>query len=85
MRSSDLRRLNTSFELIVTVDGTLESNGVAFRRLTSYMPDEIKMSSRFQEIHSSLVGNKFTVDFSKLEEITTIDRYADYHRNESVL
>lgn len=62
------------FEVLVTLEGTIESTDQKTQARTSYLPDEIIWGHRFESIvcPSSEKGG-YTVDYSRFDNLLSID------------
>ncbi|CAG7816393.1 unnamed protein product, partial [Allacma fusca] len=70
LQPSDLSPDNTSFEIMVVLEGVVESTGLTVQARSSYLPSEILWGQRFQNIHSDvsdLTGQKI-LNYSRFHE-----------------
>lgn len=69
-----------TFEIIVVLEGSIESTGQSMQARTSYLPSEILWGCKFQPL---LKFNKFLceyeVDYSKFESVTLTDDMIPQH------
>ncbi|XP_030648900.1 ATP-sensitive inward rectifier potassium channel 1b [Chanos chanos] len=61
------------FELVVFLDGTVESTSSACQVRTSYIPREIQWGYKFAPIVSRTSGGKYHVDFSNFSKTEPVD------------
>ena len=63
---SELTPENTTFEIIVILEGINESTGLTMQARTSYLPGEILWGHRFENLHSSKTDTGYrVVNYSK--------------------
>lgn len=66
--------LTNDFEILVTLEGTVESTGVTTQARTSYLPSEILWNHVFEPLLSvSFNNSKATIDFSLFNNAKHID------------
>ena len=56
LKPEDLSLTNEQFEIVVVLEGTVESTGLVVQARTSYMPVEILWGRRFEELVRSMPG-----------------------------
>ena len=75
LKPEDLTMTNEQFEIIVVLEGTVESTGLLVQARTSYMPGEILWGHRFEELtsprRSSGLDRRKVIDFAKFDETVT--------------
>lgn len=72
MSGSDLLKAN--FEVVVTLEGTIESTDQKTQARTSYLADEILWGHRFEQIvHPDKVQKCYEIDFDKFDKTVMID------------
>lgn len=71
MSATDIERGN--FEIIVMLEGGVESTGLAAQARTSYLPSEILWGHRFQSTISYKDKDKFEVDFNLFHNTFKVD------------
>ena len=62
---TELNSENTSFEIIVVLEGINESTGLRTQARTSYLPGEILWGHRFEDINSSTGESGSKIQYSR--------------------
>lgn len=71
--------LDSNFELIIFLEGIIETTGMTVCSRTSYLPRDIRWESKFKPMSAkmTLSGNNFDFDFSDFDEIVPSMYVAD--------
>ncbi|KAK2870612.1 hypothetical protein Q8A67_023139 [Cirrhinus molitorella] len=69
------------FELLVTLNGTMESTAATCQSRTSYVPQEILWGSEFKPVLSDTSGGKLAADFSFFDEVQACSELPVIHNN----
>ncbi len=71
--SNNINFKNHDFEVVVILEGTLETTGQTTQARTSYLPNEILFDHVFEPLISNTnLGSKAVVDFSKFDFTRTL-------------
>lgn len=63
------------FELVVLLEGIIESTGMTTQARTSYLSDEIHWGHLFVDMMSNVSNGRYNIDISRLHETTPIDQF----------
>ncbi|KAL0183323.1 hypothetical protein M9458_022698 [Cirrhinus mrigala] len=69
------------FELLVTLNGTVESTAATCQSRTSYVPQEILWGHEFKPVLSDTSGGKLAADFSFFDEVQACREPPTVHDN----
>ena len=70
LHPTDFTSQNRGFEIIVVLEGIVESTGLMVQARTSYLPSEILWGRNFEELAclKSLLTGERVIDFSRFHE-----------------
>ena len=70
LHPTDFTAHNRGFEIIVVLEGIVESTGLMVQARTSYLPSEILWGQNFEELAclKSLLTGQRVIDFSRFHE-----------------
>ncbi|XP_016417317.1 ATP-sensitive inward rectifier potassium channel 15-like [Sinocyclocheilus rhinocerous] len=69
------------FELLVTLNGTMESTAATCQSRTSYLPQEILWGYEFKPVLSDTTGGKLAADFSFFDKLQASSEPPTIHNN----
>jgi hypothetical protein len=65
---------NHDYEIVVILEGNIETTGSSCHIRTSYLPDEILWGYRFSPLNPIVTKNGYTFDFSKFNNVELVNK-----------
>lgn len=82
--------VSQKFEMVVILEGVIESTGMTTQARTSYVNEEVVWGQQFQRLLTfQHVNGLFKIDFTRFHSLTAVElpphsaRYLDEHRNQN--
>jgi potassium inwardly-rectifying channel subfamily J protein 1 len=72
------KHINHNYEIVVILEGKIETTGASCHIRTSYLPQEIHFGFRFTPVFQEFSNYEYFFDYSKFDEIEAVDKELFY-------